>query len=92
MSYFTRVAAECRTHAQVLDQAMEYQSASSLVAAREIQKKKWCSLQCVSPLPYFDTVRMLLKDPMHTFLLGMVQNEVKLCLKRLLDDKNLIDA
>ena len=29
MSYCTRVAAECRTHAQVLEQAMEYLSASS---------------------------------------------------------------
>ena len=32
-------------------------------------------------------VRMLITDPMHTFYLGMVQNEVKLCLKSLLDDK-----
>ena len=36
---------------------------------------------------YFDMVRMLKTDPMHTFLLGMVQNEVKLCLKSLLVDK-----
>ena len=32
-------------------------------------------------------VRMLITDPMHTVYLGMVQNEVKLCLKSLLDDK-----
>ena len=32
-------------------------------------------------------VRMLITDPMHTFYLGMVQSEVKLCLKSLLDDK-----
>ena len=32
-------------------------------------------------------VRMLITDPLHTFYLGMVQNEVKLCLKSLLDDK-----
>ena len=32
-------------------------------------------------------VRMLITDPMHTFLLGTVQNEVKLCLKSLRDDK-----
>ena len=32
-------------------------------------------------------VRILITDPMHTYLLGMVQNEVKLCLKSLLDDK-----
>ena len=39
MSYYTPIAAQSRTHAQVLDQAKEYQSASSLAAAREIQKR-----------------------------------------------------
>ena len=31
-------------------------------------------------LEYFDIIRMMITDPMHTFLLGMVHNEVKLCL------------
>ena len=87
MSYYTPVAAQSRTHAQVLDQAKEYQSASSQAAAREIQKKNGVRYSELVHLPYFDMVRMLITDPMHTFYLGMVQNEVKLCLKSLLDDK-----
>ena len=87
MSYYTRITAQRKTHAQVLDQAMEYQSASSLAAAKEIQKRNSVHYSELVRLPYFDMVRMLITDPMHTFLLGMVQNEVKLCLKSLLDDK-----
>ena len=34
MSYYTCVIAQSRTHVQALDQAMEYQSASSLAAAK----------------------------------------------------------
>ena len=81
MSYYTPVAAQSRTHAQVLDQAKEYQSASSLAAAREIQKRNGVRYSELVRLPYFDMVRMLITYPMHTFYLGMVQNEVKLCLK-----------
>ena len=89
MSYYTpiAIAAQSRTHAQVLDQAKEYQSASSLAAAREIQKRNGVRYSELVRLPYFDMVRMLITDLMHTFYLGMVQNEVKLCLKSLLDDK-----
>lgn len=57
------------------------------MAAREIQKRNGVRYSELVPLPYFDIVRMLITDPMHIFLLGMVQNEVKLCLKSLLDDK-----
>ena len=39
MSYYTRVAVQSRTHAQVLAQAMEYQSASSLAAAKRSKKE-----------------------------------------------------
>ena len=35
-------------------------------------------------------VRMLITDPMHIFLLGMVQNEVKLCLNSI-PDNNLLN-
>ena len=86
MSYYTpiAIAAQSRTHAQVLDQAKEYQSASSLAAAREIQKRNGVRYSELVCLPYFDMVRMLITVPMHTFYLGMV---VKLCLKSLLDDK-----
>ena len=45
-------------------------------------------------LSYFGMVRMLITDPMHIFLLGMVQNEVKLCLNSIPDNNllNFIDA
>ena len=33
--------------------------------------------------------KILVTDPMHTFLLGMVQNEVKLCLQNIPDSKKL---
>lgn len=38
-------------------------------------------------LPYFDIVRMTITDPMHTFLLGLVQNETKSCLSSMQADK-----
>ena len=40
-------------------------------------------------LSYFDIVRMSITDPMHTFLLGMAHNEIKLCLSSLPKDKKL---
>ena len=87
MSYYTCVAAPDRTNAQVRDQAKEYQSAGSLKIAKEIQEKNGVRYSELVRLPYFDMVKMLITDPMHTFLLGMVQNEVKLCLQNILDSK-----
>ena len=34
-------------------------------------------------LPCFDIVRMMITDPMHTILLGMVHNEIKLIISTL---------
>ena len=65
----------------------EYQSVTSLAAAKERSRKKSCWLQWVSSLPYFDMARMQITDPMNTYLLGMVQNELKICLKRLPDKR-----
>ena len=72
MSYYTCVSASDRTNAQVRAQAMEYQSAGSLTVAKEIQKKNGVRYTELVRLPYFDMVKMLVTDPMHTFLLGMV--------------------
>ena len=74
MSYYTCVAAPDRTNVQVQDQAKEYQSAGSLTVAKEIQKKNGVRYSELFRLPYFDMVKMLITDPMHTFILGMVQN------------------
>ena len=65
---------------QVRIQAKEYQSALSKAEAQAIQKKngvRYTELLC---LEYFDIIKRMITDPMHTFLLGMVHNEVKLCL------------
>ena len=87
MSYYTCVAAPDRTNVQVRDQAKEYQSAGSLTVAKEIQKKNGVRYSELVRLPYFDMVKMLITDPMQTFILGMVQNEVKLCLQNIPDTK-----
>ena len=76
-----------RTNAQVRAEAKEYQSAGSLTVAKEIQKKNEVCYSELASLPYFDMVKMLITDPMHTFLLGMVQNEVKLCLQNIPESK-----
>ena len=83
MSYYTRLYAPQRTKAQTLIQAKEYQSAESLTQAQNIQRKNGVRYSELLRLPYFDIVRMTITDPMHTFLLGMVQNETKLCLSSL---------
>ena len=83
MSYCTWSYASQRTKAQTLIQAKEYQSAKSLTQAQSIQRKIGVKYSELLRLPYFDIVRMTITDPMHTFLLGMVQNETKLCLSSL---------
>ena len=83
MSYCTLSYAPQRTKAQTLIQAKEYQSAKSLTQAQSIQRKNGVRYSELLRLPYFDIVRMTITDPMHTFLLGMVQNETKLCLSSL---------
>ena len=83
MSYCTRSYAPQRTKAQTLIQTKEYQSAKSLTQAQSIQRKNSVRYSELLRLPYFDIVRMTFTDPMHTFLLGMVQNETKLCLSSL---------
>ena len=94
MSYYTPIAAQSRTHAQVLDQAKEYQSASSLAAAREIQKRNGFHYSELVRLPYFDMVRMLITGPMHTFILEWFRMKLSYALKAYLMTSllNLVDA
>ena len=80
MSYFTRSEASGRTMEQVRIHAIEYQRARSKAEAQAIQKKNGVRYTELLRLEYFDIIRMMITDPMHTFLLGMVHNEVKLCL------------
>ena len=54
-------------------------------------EKEWSSLLELVRLPYFDMVKMLVTDPMHTILLGMVQNEVNLCLQNI-PESNLAEV
>ena len=79
MSYFTQSEAPSRTMEQVRIQAKEYQSAHSKKEAQTIQKKNGVRYTELLRLEYFDIIRMMITDPIHTFLLGMVHNEVKLC-------------
>ena len=79
MSYFTCSEAPSRTMEEVRIQAEEYQSAHSLAEAQTIQKKNGVRYSELLRLEYFDIIRMMITDPMHTFLLGMVHNEAKLC-------------
>ena len=76
MSYCTRSYAPQRLKAQTLMQAKEYQSAKSLTQAQSIQRKNGVRYSELLRLPHFDIVRMTITDPMHMFLLGMVQNYV----------------
>ena len=77
MSYFTQSEASGRTMEQVRIQAKEYQSAQK---PKPIQKKNGVRYTELLRLEYFDIIRMMITDPMHTFLLETVHNEVKLCL------------
>eukprot|EP00731_Ephydatia_muelleri_P008580 Em0004g918a len=86
MSYFTQSEAPSRTMEQVRIQAKEYQSAHSKTEAQTIQKKNGVRYTELLRLEYFDIIRMMITDPMHTFLLGMVHNEVKLCLSNVIAD------
>ena len=60
---------------QVRIQAQEYESVRSLAEAQTIQKKNGVELL---RLEYFDIIRMMITDPMHTFLLGMVRSQIVL--------------
>lgn len=88
MSYYTPSAATKRSMAEIKEQAKEYQCAKTITEARSIQKRNGVRYSELLRLPYFDSTRMAITDPMHTFLLGMVHNEVKLCLASLSIPKN----
>ena len=68
---------------QIKVQAQVYQCARTITEAKAIQKRNGVRYSELFCLPYFDSTRMAITDPMHTFFLGMVHNEVKLCLSSL---------
>ena len=78
MSYLTSRTSEPRKHKQVVEQAKEYQHATSKTAAAAVAQKNGVRFSELITLPYFDIVRMTTTDPMHTFLLGLVKKETEL--------------
>ena len=69
------------TDNNVRTQANEYFKARNKTEAKRIQKNtafRWSELLC---LPYFDIVKMVTVDPMHTILLGMIRRETELILQ-----------
>ena len=78
MSYYTSSVSAKRNMDQIKVQAQEYQCARTITEAKAIQKRNSVRYSELFHLPYFDSTRMAITDPMHTFLLGMVHNEVKL--------------
>ena len=83
MSYITPVPCSSRNHTEVVEQGEEFKNASSKAEATRISQKNGVRYSELMRLPYFDIVRMSCTDPMHTFLLGMVQKETELNLKLL---------
>ena len=66
MSYFTTQEVISRVNNNVRTQANEYLKARNKTEVKRIQKNtdvRWSELLC---LPYFDIVKMVTVDPMHT--------------------------
>jgi hypothetical protein len=87
MSYFTPQSIECRTHDEVVAQAVEYSNSTSKSAAAAVAQKNGVRCSELLRLPYFDIVKMSITDPMHTFLLGLVKHETEMNLKMLTSSK-----
>ena len=83
MSYFTANTTDSRTHEEVIQQANEFVKANNKTRATEIAKKNGVRYTELARLTYFDLIRMVSVDPMHTFLLGMVRRETELILEAL---------
>lgn len=78
MSYFTPASSESRSHEEVVSQAEEFRAATSKADAASIATKNGVRYSELVRLPYFDLIRMVSVDPMHTFMLGMVKRETAL--------------
>lgn len=88
MSYFTPAPCQNRSHNEVVEQAREFKDAPTKVKATKIAQKYGVRYSELLRLPYIDIVRMHCTDPMHTFLLGMVQRETELNLKLMTTAQN----
>lgn len=64
-----------RTRQSVEKDATEFKNAETKQKAQEISKSTGVKYSELVRLPYFDPVRMVVVDPMHSFLLGLVKNE-----------------
>ncbi|EPS99806.1 hypothetical protein FOMPIDRAFT_1030690 [Fomitopsis schrenkii] len=70
---FKKGAFPARTHAEQLKLAEEYARCTTQAARDEFVKNfasRWCEL---ARLPYFDVCQMIVIDPMHNLLLGLVK-------------------
>ncbi|EPS97090.1 hypothetical protein FOMPIDRAFT_1129209, partial [Fomitopsis schrenkii] len=70
---FKRGAFPTRSHAEQMKFAQEYAHCETQAARDEFVKlhaSRWCEL---ARLPYFDVCRMIVIDPMHNLLLGLVK-------------------
>ena len=72
MSYYTQLTCCTRSKEEAFQQAQESKAAATKTEAEHIQKQYGLRYSELQRLPYFDIVRMVTVDPMHTFLLGMV--------------------
>jgi hypothetical protein len=59
------------------DAAMLFKNAKTKKEAQRISKSTGVKFSELLRLPYFDPVRMIVVDPMHAFLLGLVRNETE---------------
>jgi len=64
-----------RTKESVYKDAMRFKTAKTKREAQLISKSTGVKYSELLRLPYFDPVRMVVLDPMHSFLLGLVRKE-----------------
>ena len=80
MSYATKEKPNrppLRTKESVFKDAMRFKNAKRKKEANSISKSTGVKYSELLRLPYFDPVRMVVLDPMHSFLLGLVRNETE---------------
>lgn len=80
MSYYSKSTKnfENRDPEQVRQQAMKWLAAPNANQAKNIAKSTGVRYSELLRLPYFDLPRMCVVDPMHAFLLGLVETETDL--------------
>lgn len=66
---------EPRPKESVRRDAMRYKNAKTKTEAQKISKSTGVKYSELTRLPYFDPVKMVVLDPMHAFLLGLVKKE-----------------